>query len=172
MFMPEPHKMTDEQKAMYTGVAMSRNNEVTLRWSRSTILTLINGAGLSLLGTQLSNPIPILYLILGIFGMSLCSFWWFLNRKTQLWIDYWHSCLAKMEPPHTTLFVFRVFTGTAWERVNKWPTFQWLLNLLPYTFFVVWLIIMAMFLFVEKKEPANNPTIILFQFNTPRGGAP
>src|SRR3989338_4524205 len=102
--MPEP-KLTEEQKTlleneekikayMYTGVAMSRNNEVTLRWSRSVMLSFINGAGLSLLGAQLSNPVPMLYIILGIFGMSLCTFWRILNWKTQLWIDYWQSCLA------------------------------------------------------------------------------
>jgi len=150
---------------------MSRNNEVTLRWSRSVMLSFINGAGLSLLGAQLSNPVPMLYIILGIFGMSLCTFWRILNWKTQLWIDYWQSCLASMEPPPTELFVFRVFTGKEWEKVNKWPTFHWLLNFLPNTFFVLWLTIIVTFSFIEKKEPPKTtPTTIFFQFNTNKGG--
>ena len=180
--MPEP-QLTEEQKKlieseekrkafMYTGTAMCRNNEVTLRWSRSSILSLINGAGFSLLGAQLSNPIPMLYLILGIFGMLLCAFWRILNWKTQFWINYWQSCLAKMEPPATELFVFRVFTGKEWEKVNKWPTFHWLLNFLPNMFFVLWIAIIAMFSFVEKKEPPKAPTTIFFQFNTNKGGVP
>src|SRR3989344_5175631 len=183
MPMLEPLKLTVEQKNlleseekrkafMYTGIAMSRNNEVTLRWSRSSILSLINGAGFSLLGAQLSNHIPVLYLILGIFGMLLCAFWRILNWKTQLWINYWHSCLAKMEPPAPELFVFRVFTGKEWEKVNEWPTFHGLLNFLPYTFGFLWICIGVTFAFVEKKEPPKNPTTIFFQLNTNKGGVP
>ena len=177
--MAEPSKLTEEQKNlleneekrksfMYTGIAMCRNNEVTLRWSRSAILSLINGGILTFMGAQRTHFY--LVLSLGIGAIILCAFWRLLNWKTQIWIDYWNSCLAKMEPPESDLLIFRVFTGTAWRKINKRPTFHNLLNFLPYAFIFLWAGLIVWFAILHKQEPTVNNPIIFFQLNTKGGG--
>ena len=139
--MAEP--MTEEQKIffMYTGICISRNTEVTLRWSRSQMFVAINAVGFSFLGMQIGKPnIQVYYLILALAGLLLGLFWLAINRKTQQWIDHWQVCLEMIDPPKRDLElgVFRVFSGKSWDSVNKFPTFHFLLNVLPIAFMVLW----------------------------------
>ena len=124
---------------MYTGIAMSRNYEVNLRWSRSQLLVAVNAIGLSFWGTHLDETK--FYPVLGIAGVLLAIFWFEINHKTQQWINHWHSCLKEMEPPETELFVFRVFSGKDWAKLNKFPTFHFLLGVMPGAFMAMWICI-------------------------------
>ena len=164
--------MTKEQKAKeekrkensFTGLAASRNNEATLRYARSTIVTVINLGAFSFLGTQLSNPIPILYFILGLIGMSSCVFWLIINKKAQNRIDYWNNRLARLEPPETEPSEFRIFTGEGWRKFNKWPTFQSFFDLVPITFLTLWIVVLGVSFVIERKQLEERVPITLFQF--------
>ncbi len=172
--MAEPPKMTDEQKAKeekrkegaFTGLAGSRNGDANLRYARSAIVATINAAAFSFLGFQMANPIPALYLVLGIMGLLSCAFWFIINRKAQARIDYWHMCLAKLEPPETEASEFRIFTGEEWRKLNRWPNFQVLFNLLPITFAILWLGVLFMPPVIEKKLVEEKTPLVIFQFNS------
>jgi len=45
----------NNERAMYTGLAMSRNTEVQLRWGRSQMFIILNSAAFSFL-TTLEDP--------------------------------------------------------------------------------------------------------------------
>jgi len=157
MDVPQPHKMTDDQKAMYTGICMSRNTEVTLRWSRSQMFIAINAVGFSFLATQIGKPgIQPYYLILGVAGLSLGFFWLAINLKTQQWIDHWQSCLKTVEPPDKDLLVFRVFSGKSWESINSFPTFHLLLNVLPIAFTGLWIVTLSIPYYEGWIESLSN----------------
>jgi hypothetical protein len=126
----------------------------------------INLATFSFLGLQLANPNPVLHGALAVFGMLSCVFWFIINTKAQTRINYWHACLAKLEPSETEPSQFRIFTGDDWRRFNKWPTFQSLFNLLPITFFILWAGVLLMSLVAEEKQRDQRAPIILFQFNS------
>lgn len=53
--------MTDNERAMYTGIAISRNTEVNLRWARSQLFIFVNFGGFSFLATQ--TPSRHLYIL-------------------------------------------------------------------------------------------------------------
>lgn len=129
--------LTDDQRMtmIYTGISMDFNTERTLGWSRSQMLTLVNLAGISLLTTALA--IELTYMI-EFFGMGFFAFWYQANRRTQRRIKYWEDCLAKTEPSQAELGVFRVFTGSEWNKVNK-PPLLYAVNALPLIFLVVWI---------------------------------
>ena len=153
MAVGDKHKMTDEEKAMYTGICICRNAEVNLRWLRSQMLIFINVAALSFLGTQAATPA--LYPYIGGGGIALCLFWWIINRKTQQWINYWHQRLSMIDPPETDLLEFRMFSGTEWKKINGFPSFHFLLGAMPIAFSVLWILIIVLYFFIEKKpEPA------------------
>ena len=131
--------MSDEAKAMYTGICICRNTEVTLRWSRSQIFILINLGGFSFLGTQRATVET--HPILAIFAVFLCLYWLWINRRTQGYIDHWQACLAAIDSPPFLLTQPRVFTGSNWERANRKPNFYHLLNALPLFFMALWLVV-------------------------------
>ncbi len=121
---------------MYTAMAMSRNTEVTLRWSRSQMFMVINSAMFTLLFAR--DPSFWLFLGLGIFGMVIGLVWILINRKTQQWVDYWQERLGeiKHEEEPTTV---NVFVGPKWNEINKGFTFHKLLSVLPYLFMSLWI---------------------------------
>ncbi len=128
--------MTSDEKAMYTGMAISRNTEVTLRWSRSQMFMIINSAMLSIVFTR--DASFWLLLFLGIFGMIMAAVWLMINEKSQQWVEYWQTRLAQikhMEEPDTV----NVFIGPEWETINKGLTFHKLLKILPSVFVAVWI---------------------------------
>lgn len=139
--MPPPTvpKMSDEANAMYTGISMCRNTEVTLRWARSQIFILINLGGFSFLGTQ--RAMLEMYPILAIFAGLLGAYWLWINRRTQQYIDHWQSCLASIDPIPFLLTHPRVFTGKSWEDANRKPNFYHLLNAMPIFFIALWFVI-------------------------------
>ena len=123
---------------MYTGMAMSRNTEVTLRWSRSQMFMIINSAMLSLVFSRDAGFW--LFLLLGLFGLIMAGVWFFINEKSQQWVEYWQTRLAKIkhEDEPTTV---NVFIGSEWDTINKGVTFHKLLTFLPGVFAVAWVIV-------------------------------
>ena len=113
---------------MYNGICQCRNNQIVLRWSISQLFVVINLGALSLLGTQKIDQGA--YLWFGVVGFAMNGLWVMVNLKSQAWVVYWNTVLAKMEPPEMELSKFRVFTGIDWNTVNKRPTFHAYLNLI------------------------------------------
>ncbi len=136
---PEVPKMSDEAKAMYTGISMCRNTEVTLRWARSQIFILINLGGFSFLGTQGATAGT--YLVIAFFAGLLCAYWLWINRKTQRYINHWQSCLAAIDPPPLLLTQPRIFTGASWKEADAKPNFYHLLNAMPVFFMALWAVV-------------------------------
>ena len=127
--------MTNDEKAMYTGMAMCRNTEVTLRWARSQMFMLINSAMFSLVFTQQKAFWK--FAILSWLGVLLCVLWFLINHKTQQWVEYWQTRLAQIkheEEPSTV----NVFIGPEWDRINKGSTFYRLISILPIAFAMFW----------------------------------
>ncbi len=133
--------MTNDEKAMYTGMAMCRNTEVTLRWSRSQMFMIINSAMLSAVFAR--NPDFWLFFLLGLFGMIMAVIWFIINEKSQQWVDYWQTRLAQIthEEEPTTV---NVFIGPEWDTINKGWTFHRLLKILPGGFALVWIIVFCL----------------------------
>lgn len=132
--------MTNDERAMYTGMAMSRNTEVTLRWSRSQMFMIINSAMLSLVFTRDMSFLP--FLLLGLLGMLIAIVWLIINEKSQQWVEYWQARLAQIkhtEDPDTV----NVFIGPEWDAINKGFTFHALLRILPGAFMGVWIFVIA-----------------------------
>ncbi len=123
---------------MYTGMAISRNTEVTLRWSRTQMFMLINSALFTLLFTKDAGLW--LFAGLGFFGVIIGVIWFLINRKTQQWVDYWQTRLAQIthtdEPNMGTV---NVFVGAEWDKINKGATFYKLLYILPILFGALWI---------------------------------
>ncbi len=132
--------MTNDEKAMYTGMAMSRNTEVTLRWSRSQMFMIINSAMLSIVFTRDAGFWLLFFL--GLFGMGMAVVWLMINEKSQQWVDYWQTRLAQIrheEEPATV----NVFVGSEWDAINKGLTFHKLLRVLPWGFALVWIVVVC-----------------------------
>ena len=128
--------MTSDEKAMYTGMAMSRNTEVTLRWSRSQMFMIINSAMLSVVFARDVGFWSLFFL--SIFGLMMVAVWFLINEKSQQWVEYWQARLAQIrhEEEPTTV---NVFIGPEWDAINKGWTFHRLLTFLPGAFTVVWI---------------------------------
>lgn len=135
--------MTNDEKAMYTGMAMSRNTEVTLRWSRSQMFMIINSAMLSLVFSKDAGFW--LFFLLGLFGVGMAIVWLFINEKSQQWVEYWQNRLAQIthtDEPNTG--TVNVFIGSEWDAINKGFTFHTLLRILPGAFVLVWIIVFCL----------------------------
>mgnify|MGYP001593690326 CR=1 FL=1 len=128
--------MTNDEKAMYTGMAMSRNTEVTLRWSRSQMFMIINSAMLSVMFTR-DAGFWLLFLV-SIFGMIMAAAWLMINEKSQQWVEYWQTRLAQIKHEEEPATV-NVFIGPEWDTINKGWTFHRLLTILPCMFTMVWI---------------------------------
>ena len=133
--------MTNDEKAMYTGMVMSRNTEVTLRWSRSQMFMIINSAMLSLVFSK--DTEFWLFFLLGLFGLGMAIVWFFINKKSQQWVEYWQARLAQIrhEEEPTTV---NVFIGPEWNAINKGFTFHKLLTILSTAFMLVWIIVFCL----------------------------
>lgn len=125
---------------MYTGMAMSRNTEVTLRWSRSQMFMIINSALLSLVFSKDAGFG--LFLLLGLFGIGMAVVWILINEKSQQWVEYWQTRLAQIrhEEEPTTV---NVFIGPEWDVINKGVTFHKLLRMLPAGFALIWIVVVC-----------------------------
>ncbi len=121
---------------MYTGMAMSRNTEVTLRWSRSQMFMIINSAMLSVVFTR--DASFLLLLFLGLFGIGIALVWLMINEKSQQWVEYWQTRLAQIKHEEEPATV-NVFIGPEWDTINKGWTFHRLLTILPRGFAIVWI---------------------------------
>ena len=133
--------MTNDERAMYTGMAMSRNTEVTLRWSRSQMFMIINSAMLSVIFTKDAGFW--LFFLVSIFGMGMAAVWLMINQKSQQWVEYWQARLAQIthtDEPNTG--TVNVFIGPEWDAINKGWTFHRLLTILPAGFTLVWIVVL------------------------------
>jgi len=159
--MPEPPRLTEEQKehqeeeerrkgSWVTGVVACRNNQIALRWQISALLGAINSAVIPFWATQIHNPWVRFWT--AIFAVFANTLWLFLNKKSQLWIDFWNSALARMEPPETEAGKFRVFSGLEWKEVSKFPAFHFYMNLIASGFMVAWFFLaFVQFSFPERR---------------------
>lgn len=76
---------------------------------------------------------------MGLLGITISVFWLFVNWRIRNRINYWLSCLAKMELIESHLLVFRVFTGGQSETIRKPPRI-YAINLLPWMLGSLWVI--------------------------------
>lgn len=159
--MPEPPELTEEQKQLIereevrkgtwiTGLVGCHNNQIALRWQISALLGAINAAVIPFWATQIHNPR--VRFGTAIFAGFANAIWLLLNKKSQLWITFWNSALARIEPPKTEPEKFRVFSGPEWKEINKFPTFHFYMNLIAWGFIIAWLLLAFMqFSFPERR---------------------
>jgi hypothetical protein len=137
----EEETMNDSEKAMYTGIAMCRNTEVTQRWARSQIYLLIHSAGLSLTITS-QKPTFFFLFFTSLGGLVLTFFWYIANLRTNQWIVYWQSRLAALETAEPNPAQLGFFRGADWDRItSSWHPFHFIVNALIGFFAVAWFII-------------------------------
>lgn len=129
--------MTGDQRAMYTGICMCRNTEVQLRWTRSQMFIAIHTAAVAFLGTQ---EISRLYVIVGAAGVPLAGAWMLINHLSQKWVDYWQSRLVQIEP-HLDPGTISIFSGPAWNAINRWPRSYPFLNVLACFVLLMWIVV-------------------------------
>lgn len=121
--------MGENERAMYTGVAMSRNTEVTMQFTRGYFFLFVH-AGLFTL-TMTRGDSFTLGVASGV-GYGFGIFWVVANVLTTRWIRYWERRLQLLErsipnPTKIRSFSEQLFLEmTSKNRV----TFSWLLLIL------------------------------------------
>lgn len=134
--------MTDNERAMYTGIAISRNTEVNLRWSRSQMFIFINFGGVSFLATQI--PSRGLHIVVGVVGIILGVVWMLANWRAQKWVEYWNSRLAAVEGTEPHPVTTPVYRGPEWEKANSQFGFPHMLMALAVIFTLMWFTIVVL----------------------------
>jgi len=130
--------MNENERAMYSGLAMCRNTEVTQRWSRSQFFFLIHSAALSFV-TTLDQPEFGPLLINSLAGVFLGFFWLAVNMRTNQWIVYWQSRLEAFELLEPTPAEIPIFSGLAYQRVaGRLITFHRIIATLAGFFILIW----------------------------------
>ena len=131
--------MTDEQRAMYAAAVLLRNNEVTLRWTRTQIFFLIHSAGLSLIVTQFKEESFARFLGC-LLGLALAGLWWRLTIRIGGWVSYWVGRLAALEnlgPPPAV----RIFSGSPYRTAMRGFTAHEILLWLVRVFSAAWFLL-------------------------------
>lgn len=140
--------MTENQRAMYAGLCLCRNTEVTQRWARTQVFLLIHSAALSFTLTRPQTTFSILFWM-GLGGLVLTGFWFLANRRTDQWIVYWQSCLMIFEQHEQEQAEIPIFSGPEYERVaGTLITFNRIVNLLIGFFVFVWIVVVISSFFV------------------------
>ena len=132
--------MTDDQRAMYKAVVSVRNNEITLRWTRTQLFFLIHSAGLSLVVTQLKAE-SATYISACAVGVFLGLLWLLTTHRIGHWVMYWDLRLSALEnyPPQPV----RVFSGREYAAAQRGFTTHHVLLLLSGLFSAIWMILLA-----------------------------
>lgn len=114
--------MTDNEKAMYTGMAMSRNTEITLRWSRSQFFLIIHVALASVVGAaQQRGLLPLgLLTIACTVGILAGILWLLTNVRTNRWVQYWESRLRTVETTEPTPVTHGLYSGAEFEQLRTY----------------------------------------------------
>ncbi len=134
--------MTENERAMYTGMAISRNTEVNLRWSRSQMFIVVNFGGISFLATQ--TPSRGLHIVVGVVGILLGAVWMFANWRAQKWVEYWNSRLAAVENAEPNPVTTPVYRGPEWDKANSQLGFPHLLIILAAIFTLLWFAVVVL----------------------------
>lgn len=132
--MPEPESiMSADQREIYRGLVLLRNNEVMLRWTRTQLFFLIHSVGFSLVFAQTKSG-EVSRVVACIFGVALGVLWILITRRIGHWVDYWDSHLEVLEyrKPLT------VFRGWPFEEARKGTSTQEMLVLLACAFTGGW----------------------------------
>lgn len=130
--------MTNNQRAMYTGLCLCRSTEVGQRWARTQAFLLIHSATLTFTATR-PQPTLSLLLSMSIFGLALVGIWFLANRRTDQWITYWESQLAVLEQAEPELVETPVFRGPAWQQITGARlTFNFIVNSLIVVLALMW----------------------------------
>lgn len=133
--------MTDNQRAMYTGVSMCRNTEVAQRWSRTMLFFLIHSAALSFVVSRPQLTFR-LFFWMSLAGLVLTGIWFLANWRTDQWIVYWQSRLAAFEQIEAREGEIGVFAGPDWERITRFLfTFNVIVNVLIGFISLLWLVV-------------------------------
>ena|SRR3989344_714184 len=128
--------MTENEQAMYTGMAISRNTEVTLRWSRSQMFILLHSAALTFFA---SRPLSRLHLLLAFGGFLMAVLWWFTIWRTEHWVEYWQSRLRAVEKSQESPVQTYVYEGPEFQSVSsRLPSFHQILLSLPVLAGMIW----------------------------------
>jgi len=127
--------MTDDQRAMYAAVTTIRNNEVTLRWTRTQLFFLIHSASLSFAGTQLILGTR-LFTAVCVVGFILSILWLLATKRIGHWVNYWNSRLVALENVDSQ--PVRIFGGREYERAVRGFTVHWVLLALVVLFMAIW----------------------------------
>lgn len=130
--------MTNNQRAMYTGLAMCRNTEVAQRWSRTQVFLLIHSAGISFAFTK-TEPTFSFLTVLSLLGIILGGIWFLTNRRTTQWITYWQLRLEAFERAEPEPVEITLFSGSAWDQMKRsWYPFDIIVNALIVVFAFLW----------------------------------
>lgn len=136
--------MTENERAMYTGLSMNRNTEVSLRWSRSQFFLLIHSAGITFAASGTVEPTFLFYIALASIGIVLGVSWLATLWRTDQWIIYWQSRLqafdqSQMNPVETPLF-----SGEEYEHVaGFFLTFHRILITIASSFTIAWVVVLV-----------------------------
>jgi len=140
--------MTNNERAMYTGLAMCRNTEVAQRWARSQLFLIIHSAAFSFVAAR-AQPERRFLLVMGAVGVVLGVFWLLANWRTDQWIVYWQSCLVNFERTEHEPVETPIFSGLAYDRVAGFPfTFNRIVMALASFFLLAWIVVILIAFFV------------------------
>ena len=128
--------MTDDQRAMYSGLIALRNTEVTLRWTRTQLFFLIHSAGLSFAITYLKLGSRAQIVACGL-GAYLAILWVLTTRRSVHWLDFWDFRLRALE--EASVQPVTIFGGREYFEARRGTTTHEIIRQLGYVFFVIWI---------------------------------
>lgn len=145
--------MIDDQRAIYTALVSTRNNEVTLRWTRTQLFFLIHSAALSLVNTSAQFKIGTpLHIFACAVGITLGLVWYFTTIRAREWLDYWDTRLAALEraQPQSVM----VFGGPEYAEVYSGFRIHHILLTLVGIFVIIWVVLgsISALTFLSKNE--------------------
>lgn len=129
--------MTNDDRAMYTGTALCRNTEVTLRWSRSQMFTILNSAILSF-AYDIPKENTRFRIFISLVGLLIVALWMVSNWRAEVWVRYWRSRLEAFERNKPDPGSVNVFDSVVYDQPNGVPTHHHLLMLLSGLFGLLW----------------------------------
>lgn len=112
--------MNDDERSLYNALILLRNQEATLRWTRSQLFIIIHSAGFSVTMNQYAqqNINEAFLIIAGVIGLILSGIWFFITIRANEWLHFWHFRLSAIEK-HITDTPERVFESNEYTKMVR-----------------------------------------------------
>lgn len=133
--------MNDTERALYTALMSTRNNEVNLRWTRNQLFFLINSGAITFVVSQFKVENDT-YLTACVIGLALSILWFCMMIIAGFSVRFWHGRLQAIEDRIQDTTV-RIFNTLDFAESQKGLTTHRLLLTLIGIFTFIWILLIG-----------------------------